>query len=276
MIKNSLLVVFALFALFAFQAALCQSGLPATISPSGANLPPANSLLAAAPQQPPPVDTVTELFKAISSGREQDVRTMFVADPQLAFAKDKSGNSALLFALYRNQGPIARLIVGYRKNDLSIFEAAALGDDEKIQSLLSQNPALVDAFAPDGFSALHLASFFGHPSSEEALLSAGASVNTYSRNSLHATPLQSAAAARQVGAARTLLQHGANPNCKGEEEYTPLHEAAGNGQIEMIRLLIANGADLSAKGEDGKTPWDIAIQQKQPDEVLSLLKKEAN
>ena len=63
-----------------------------------------------------------ELFKAISSGREQDVRTMLAADPQRAFAKDKNGISALLFALYMNPTPIAKLILGYRKDDVSVFE----------------------------------------------------------------------------------------------------------------------------------------------------------
>ena len=101
---------------------------------------------------------------------------------------------------------------------------------------------------------------------------------TVSPSGATVTPASSlvAAAARQINAARTLLQHGANPNCKGDEGYTPLHEAAGNGQIEMIQLLIANGADISAKGEDGKTRWDIDVQQKQNNEVLALLNKEAN
>ncbi len=216
-----------------------------------------------------------EIFKAISTGREQDVRAMLAADPKRAFAKDKNGNSALLFALYMNQAPIANAILVYRKNELDIFEAAALGKDEKLRSLISQTPALLTAFASDGFSALHLAAFFGRPSSEEILILAGANIGAYSKNSLRATPLQSAAAARQLSAARILLEHGADPNCKGEDGYTPLHEAAGTGQIELMRLLIKYGGEISAKGDDGKTPWDVAVQQKQNNEVLSVLKKEA-
>jgi uncharacterized protein len=229
----------------------------------------------AASVQDPATNGDTELFKAITAGREQDVRTMLTADPQRAFAKDKNGNSALLFALYMNQAPIANVILGYRKNDLDIFEAAALGNNEKLRSLISQTPAPLTAFAPGGFSALHLASFFGRTSSQEILITAGANIGAYSRNSLRATPLQSAAAARQLSAARILLEHGADPNCKGEDGYTPLHEAAGTGQIELMRLLIKYGGETSAKGDDGKTPWDVAVQQKQNNEVLSLLKKEA-
>ena len=42
----------------------------------------------------------------------------------------------------------------------------------------------------------------------------------------------------------------------------------------MIRLLIKYGGETSAKGDDGKTLRDIAVQQqKQNDEVLSVLKK---
>jgi ankyrin repeat protein len=232
------------------------------------------SAIRAALQESAATGTDAELFKAISSGREQDIRTMLATEPRRAFAKDKNGNTALLFALYMNQTPIANLILGYRKGEISIFEAAALGNDEKLRSLLSQTPSLANTFAPDGFSALHLASFFGHTSSQEILIGAGASIEAYSRNSLRATPLQSAAAARQVNTSRVLLERGANPNCKGEDGYTPLHEAAGNGQVELVRLLIKYGALISAEGDDGKTPWDVAVQQKHS-EVLSLLKGEA-
>jgi ankyrin repeat protein len=256
--KNLAVEVLSLFVMASFWSAAA----PAAQAP-------------AASVQEPAISGDTELFKAISAGHEGDVRTMLTANPQRAFAKDKNGNSALLFAMYMNQPAITNVILGYRNNDIDVFEAAALGKDEKLHSLISQTPALLSAFAPDGFSALHLASFFGHTSSQEILIAAGANIGAYSKNSLRATPLQSAAAARQLSAARILLEHGADPNCKGEDGYTPLHEAAGTGQIELVRLLIKYGGEISAKGDDGKTPRDIAVQQKQSTEVLSLLNKEA-
>jgi ankyrin repeat protein len=215
-----------------------------------------------------------ELFKAIAGGREQDVQGMLSADPRRAFAKDKNGVSALLTSVYRSKTSIVNLIRSYRKDDLSVFEAAAIGVDEKLGALLAESPALAMTFSPDGFTALHLASFFGPDASRAVpmLLAAGAQANAYSQNSFHASPLQSAVAASRLGAARLLLEHGANPNGKNDEGYTPLHEAAGSGQLDMIRLLLSFNADLSAKGYDGKTPYDVAVQYKQS-ASMGLLKK---
>jgi ankyrin repeat protein len=273
--KNLMVAVLSLFVMASFwEAAGLDARVFAAASHYGKNFAAMGSVIRALLQESAATGGDAALFKAISSGHEQDVRAMLAADPQRAFAKDKNGNTALLFALYMNQAPIAKMILDYRKNDISIFEASALGNDEKLRSSLSQTPTFANTFAPDGFSALHLASFFGQTSSQEILIAAGANIEAYSRNSLRATPLQSAAAARQLNAALVLLQHKANPNCTGEDGYTPLHEAAGNGQVELVQLLIKYGASISAEGDDGKTPWDVAVQQKK-NEVLSFLKREA-
>jgi ankyrin repeat protein len=108
----------------------------------------------------------------------------------------------------------------------------------------------------------------------EQLIQAGANIDAYSRNKFHACPLQSAAAASQLEAARVLLTKGASPNCRGDGGYSPLHEAAGSGQLELARLLLQHKADVSAKGDDGKTALDVASEEKQG-AILELLKKEA-
>ena len=46
---------------------------------------------------------------------------------------------------------------------LDIFDACAAGRLERARSLLEANPSLVKGFAADGFQALGLAAFFGHP-----------------------------------------------------------------------------------------------------------------
>ena len=47
--------------------------------------------------------------------------------------------------------------------DLDIFEAAALGDTNRLRSLLRDHPDLVCTYSADGFTALHFASFFSQP-----------------------------------------------------------------------------------------------------------------
>jgi uncharacterized protein len=142
-----------------------------------------------------------------------------------------------------------------------------------LPSLLTGTPGLAKVYGPDGFTALHLSSYFGHRSSMEHLIGAGANIDAYSRNKFDACPIQSANAASQLEAARVLLPKGANANCRGDGGYSPLHQAAGSGQLELARLLLQHKADLSAKGDDGKRPWDVAVEGKQG-AILELLKKE--
>ena len=214
-----------------------------------------------------------EFLKAVSQGRTADASKLLNENPRLAFAHEGHGISALMLALYSQQPSVVQLLLAKRHGDLSVFEAAALGQDGVLQSLLARTPGLAKEYGPDGFTALHLSSYFGHPLSMEQLIGAGADVNAYSHNKFHACPLQSAAAASQLEAARVLLTKGANPNCRGDGGYSPLHEAAGSGQLELIRLLLQSKADVSGKGDDGKTALDVATEEKQG-AIVELLKKE--
>jgi ankyrin repeat protein len=215
-----------------------------------------------------------EFLKAVSEGHDADVKRLLEANPRLAFASEEHGISALMLAIYGQRSSTAQLILARRNNNLSVFEAAALGQDGVLQSLLARTPGLAKEYGPDGFTALHLSSYFGHRLAMEQLIQAGANIDAYSRNKFHACPLQSAAAASQLEAARVLLTKGASPNCRGDGGYSPLHEAAGSGQLELARLLLQHKADVSAKGDDGKTALDVASEEKQG-AILELLKKEA-
>ena len=57
---------------------------------------------------------------------------------------------------------------------LNIFEAAATGQTARVRELIAANPALLNAYAPDGFHPLGLAAFFGNKATVEVLLQAGA------------------------------------------------------------------------------------------------------
>jgi ankyrin repeat protein len=51
----------------------------------------------------------------------------------------------------------------------------------------------------------------------------------------------------ELGAARLLLEAGADPDRTGSEDFTPLMAAAMNGHVEVLRLLLARGADVNAR-----------------------------
>jgi ankyrin repeat protein len=54
--------------------------------------------------------------------------------------------------------------------------------------------------------------------------------------------------------ARLLIEKGANPNIRNDDNDTPLHWAAREGQKELVVILLAHGAKINAVGKAGWTP----------------------
>jgi ankyrin repeat protein len=124
-----------------------------------------------------------------------------------------------------------------------VFEAAALGRVDRLRRLLAEEPGRARSWTPDGFTALHLAAFFGPPEAVQALLDAGADPHAVAANPMKVQPLHSAAAARNLEASRMLLEAGADPNAAQQEGFRPLDAATQNGDDALRELLLAHGAD---------------------------------
>jgi ankyrin repeat protein len=197
---------------------------------------------------------------------------MLTANEQLAHEKNERGISAVLMATYYGQKDVVEALLSFGI-ELNIFEAAATGRTERLQSLILRDKSLTNAFSSDGFMPLGLAVFFGHTDAVNVLLDTGAQVNINSQESMKVTPLHSAVAAHRLEIGRTLIARGANVNAVAASGYTPLHEAAASGQIEFARLLLQHGANLHAKSEDCKTPLDFACDRKQ-EEMAAFLRKQ--
>jgi ankyrin repeat protein len=166
--------------------------------------------------------------------------------------------SDLLAAVYRgDQARVEELLAG--EPALDVFEAAAVGRNERVAELLDADPGLVTAWTEDGFTALHLAAFFRQPATARLLVERGALVDVVARNEeLQVTPLQSAAAARQAETAGLLLECGADPNVQHGDGFTALHAAAHNGDTALVQALLAHGADPALAADDGRTAADFA------------------
>jgi len=163
-------------------------------------------------------------------------------------------------ALYQGNAEEARAIAEARR-DLDVFEASAIGDVERLRTLLEEDASLGNDWSDDGFTPLHYAAFFGHPQAAELLIERGADLAARSTNrefALDAAPLHSAVAARQREVVELLLDAGADVNAVQHQGYTPLLEAAQNGESELVELLLERGADPDAKLEDGRTASDLA------------------
>lgn len=195
---------------------------------------------------------------------------MVSADPSLVDARDAEG-SAILTAVYHRQKEIVNLLVA-RGAALSLFEAAAAGEIERVERLLAESPADVNAYSPDGWTPLHLAAFFGHAKIVELLLGHDADLTARSRNPNGNTPLHAALAANQKMAAALLVGHGADLNASDAGGWRPIHLAAANNNLDSLRTLIAQGADVGAPNKDGLTAVVLA-EQKNHKEAAALLKR---
>jgi ankyrin repeat protein len=200
------------------------------------------------------------IFDAIRQGDATKVAELLAADPTLATARTPEGASPVLWAIYTRHAELAPMLLGARQPDF--FEACAMG--------LAPAAGPVNAYAPDGFTGLGLACFFGHLETARHLLDAGADPNLASNNALRVSPLHSAVAAGSAPLVELLLARGANPNVGEGSGYSPLHSAAGQGNRAIIAMLVGSGADRGRKANDGKTPADVARQHGHPEVAAEL------
>src|SRR5947199_359918 len=200
---------------------------------------------------------------AIKAGEFERVKAMVSADPTLIDARSRTGDSAILTAVYHRQKEIVNLLVA-RGASLSIFDAAAAGETERVERLLGEPAAGepgVNDYSADGWTPLHLAAFFGHPRIAELLIAHAADVRARSRNSNGNTPLHAALAGNHKFVAGLLIGRGADVNAPDAAGWRPLHLAAANNNLDAIKALIAQGADVTAGNGEGKTPLSLAQEK---------------
>jgi uncharacterized protein len=201
-------------------------------------------------------------FQLLASGDVNGVAKLLAEDASTASARDASGVSLLMQALYRGHRDLAKTIA--TKKDLDIFEAAALGKLDRLKECCRDRSA-VNSFSTDGFTALHFACYFGQPEAARLLIENGAAVEAVASNPTKVMPLHSAASARNLEAARLLLEHGAPINARQQGGWVPIHAAAQNGDRAMVELLLQYGADPRIENDEGKTAAAVAQEKGHPD-----------
>jgi ankyrin repeat protein len=153
----------------------------------------------------------------------------------------------LLDALYRGDQEQVHALLG-AKPELNVFEAAALGQTERLRELIDRDPSLVNAFGDDGFHPLGLACFFGHVDAARLLLESGAEVDALSRNERIQTAAIHAAAASEADEpvryelVKLVLEHGADPNLRQGGGFRAIDSARQNGDKRVEELLLLRGA----------------------------------
>jgi ankyrin repeat protein len=202
----------------------------------------------------------SEFFAAIAAGNVGRVRELLDADPSLLGHAGPDGESPALSALYHRHPPLADELAA-RTGELSVFEAAAFDDTDRLAELIAADRSVISAWSADGWQPLHLAAYFGRAEAARMLLDADAEVTEPSRNATAAVPLHAAAAGRHSELVWILIASHAPVDAREPGGWTPLHVAAANDDLDSVRALLSAGADPEAANDDGRTPLELASDE---------------
>jgi ankyrin repeat protein len=146
-----------------------------------------------------------------------------------------------------------------------IVDAAAAGDLEAVKAMLAEDPALLDATAEGGDTALIAAAENGRAQVVAYLIDRGADVNTRGRSRrtpIHGVALDASDPDARRRIVKLLCDRGVNPDARDAGGRTPLHLAVAAGSGEVAAELLAWGAEAELADDEGKTPADYTSKGK--------------
>jgi hypothetical protein len=116
-----------------------------------------------------------------------------------------------------------------------------------------------------------LASFGGNLDGVKLLVAKAADVNARASTRFRNTSLQIALLRGEGPVILYLLEHGADPNVRQNQDFVALHEAVLLGRTDLIQLLLDHGAEVNARNAKGETPLGSALRRGKT-EAASYLK----
>ncbi len=180
------------------------------------------------------IDALVELAKQGELGK---VRALLASNFLLASQRLLGGESPLMAALYRGHHDIVEALIDAGA-EIDILAAAATGRMSDLRRAVARGS--VNGYAYDGWTALHLAAFFGRLDAARLLIENAADVHAVSRNSMENTPLHAATAGKHGEVALLLLAHGADPLRTDAAGYTPF-EIAKQNELNSVVAAISSG-----------------------------------
>jgi ankyrin repeat protein len=140
------------------------------------------------------------------------------------------------------------------KDAFPLYYAALGGFYDLVEHLVGKHPENVNARGGRMVTPLVAALHGKHFEVAELLHRNGADVDVRDRS--ENTPLRQANGVLDI--MEWLLNHDADVNAQGYNDYTPLHIAAINGQLQAFQMLIEHNADIHVQNAYGMIPLHVA------------------
>ena len=156
-----------------------------------------------------------------------------------------------------------------QEKQTEIWEAAATGNLDRLQTLVEEDAAALKAGDQSGNTPLHHAAWGGQIEVMGWLIDNGADIELKSDQQW--TPLHWAARNGKWASVKLLLDHGAAADSPGHLDQTALHLAAKNNFATTVRRLLEAKANPNTKDINGQTPIHFAALEGHTDIVVSLL-----
>jgi ankyrin repeat protein len=180
----------------------------------------------------------------------EETATFLLGQGAQANSKAEDGTTPFMLACGSGQICVVKVLLQHMGGGLSSLGARALQDtDER------------------GWTALHVAAYWGHEEIVNFLLGQGAQANSQDEHGR--TPLMWACRQGRLGVLRLLLQHiGPEALQMGDRNgMVALHWACAEGYGAVVRALLLSGADPTITDIEGRTPRAIAeMEEEEEDE----------
>jgi hypothetical protein len=163
--------------------------------------------------------------------------------------------------------------------ETEVLEASRAGNIERVEILLAENPALLEAgaeLADDGDSISTAVFLSASNGFEKVFRLAAAAAEARGIDWWENVSMQAAARGGSVSIGEALLAHDIPVDAENLYGITPLHVAAENGRLAFVELLLQHGAALDKASTMGLTALHFAVENGHGDVAARLRAKGAS
>ena len=114
-----------------------------------------------------------DIFELVTAGDVGAVVACIASDPGAMRARNSQGLSPIQTAFFMGRHAVVDALLA-AEPELDAFEAAIVGDAGQLAARLDDDPGLLTAYSPDGWTLMHLAPWAGQPGTTRLLLERGA------------------------------------------------------------------------------------------------------